>query len=303
MTASPEEKQLVSVVVPAYNAGQYLKQAINSILTQSHAILEIIIVNDGSTDNTADVASSFNDPRVRIVTKTNGGMSSARNAGVNKAKGEFLAFLDADDYWMPDKLEKQIALLQSKPDIGFCSTATRVETPEGTFVNEWSCPDIKISTLHTIFANSAAIAGSASSILTRMSIHRAAGQFDETLTGLEDTDMWIRYAAQSEYLCIAETLTVILKREGSVSRNFQNMRSSALTAYRKNRHLLDKPSQGRFWRECYATLLCDYAKWEARSGMKSKAFFQLCCAFLYAPASKAKLCLSLSIAILLNQKL
>jgi len=303
MMTSSEIKQLVSVVIPAYNAGKYLEHAINSILAQSYSNLEIIIVNDGSTDNTADIATSFTDPRVHLVSKTNGGMSSARNAGVDEAKGEFLAFLDADDYWMPDKLEKQIALLESNPNIGFCSTLTRVETPEGAFVNEWACPDIKISTLHTIFTNCAAIAGSASSVLTRMNIHRAAGQFDETLTGLEDTDMWIRYAAQNEYRCIPETLTVILKREGSVSRNFQNMRSSALAVYKKNRKLLDKPSQGRFWRGCYATILCDYAKWEARSGKKSKALFQLCCAFFYAPVSKARLCLSLSMAILLNQQL
>ena len=303
MTASSTTKQLVSVVIPAFNAGQYLEHAINSILAQSHSTLEVIIVNDGSTDNTGDVASSFTDPRVQIISKTNGGMSSARNAGVNKARGEFLAFLDADDYWLPHKLEKQLALLNSKADIGFCSTLTRVETPEGILVNEWACPDINISTLHTIFTNSSAIAGSASSVLARIDLHRSAGQFDETLSGLEDTDMWIRYSAQREYLCIPETLTVILKREGSVSRNLQNMRSSAIAVYKKNRHLLDKPSQGRFWRECYAALLCDYAKWGARAGMKWKALFQLSCAFLYAPRSKARLCLSLSIAILLNRKL
>lgn len=301
MTNQDIEKQLVSVVIPAYNAEPYLKQAINSALAQSYSNLEVIVINDGSTDNTATLVSGFNDHRVRLINQSNGGMSSARNAGVCIAKGEFIAYLDADDYWMPEKLEKQLHLLNNRPDIGFCSTNTRVETPEGNFVNEWLCPDIKISTLHTIFRNSAAIAGSASSILARASVHHAAGQFDEALSGLEDTDMWMRYAAQAEYLCIPETLTVILKREHSVSRNFHNMRASALTVYKKNRPLLDNASRGRFWRDCYATIICDYAKWEARSGVKSKALLQLFTAFLYAPVSKARLCLSLSVAILLNR--
>mgnify|MGYP001146457269 FL=1 len=122
MTISTGKQHLVSVVIPAYNAELYIKHAIDSILCQSHSDLEVIIVNDGSTDNTQAIVMSFTDPRVRLVNKTNGGMSSARNAGVDQAKGEYLAFLDADDYWMPDKLEKQISLLNKKPNIGFCST-------------------------------------------------------------------------------------------------------------------------------------------------------------------------------------
>jgi len=303
MTTSSQQNALVSIIIPAYNAEPFLEHAINSVLAQSHTHLEVIVVNDGSTDDTASVVTRFPDPRVCLISKANGGMSSARNAGVSKASGEFLAFLDADDYWMPDKLEKQVALLESSTEIGFCSTVTRVETPDGLFVNEWACPNIQTSTLHSIFLDSSAIAGSASSILTRTRLHRAAGQFDETLTGLEDTDMWMRYAAQAEYRCIPEVLTVILKREGSVSRNFHNMRSSALRVFKKNRRLLDKESQGQFWRVCYATLICDYAKWEARSGMKSKALCQLASAFFYAPTKKARLCASLAIAIIFKQKL
>tara|TARA_R110000787_G_scaffold73084_1_gene162790 strand:- start:549 stop:1445 length:897 start_codon:yes stop_codon:yes gene_type:complete len=297
------ETSLVTVVIPAYNAANYLGTAIDSALGQTYSNVEVVVVNDGSTDETAAVAAKYDDKRVKLISKPNGGMSSARNAGLALANGEFIAFLDADDYWMPNKIAKQVTLLQENTDIGFCSTLTRVETPSGLFVNSWECPVMETSTLHTIFANNAAIAGSASSVLARRQVQTKAGWFDEKLKGLEDTDMWMRYASHAEYLCIPEMLTVILKRPDSVSRNLKNMRQSAAMVYTKNRHLLDKPSQKKFWRTCYTNMLCDYAKWEARSGLKWIALGHLVQAFAYAPLTQARLCASLSIAVILNRPL
>ncbi len=296
------QEPLVSVIIPAYNAEPYLRRAIDSILVQTYPCIEIIVVNDGSTDGTIELVNSYKNQPIHLISKVNGGMSSARNTGLRAAQGEFIAYLDADDYWMPAKITSQVTLLQNHPEIGFCSTSTKVETPDGFFVNEWSCPNIQISTLHTIFINNSAIAGSASSILVRKSIQDKAGMFDETLTGLEDTDMWIRYAALSEYICIADTLTVILKRSQSVSRNLNNMRASAIAVYKKNRFLLDSTSQGRFWKKSYARMLTDYAKWEARENRKCRSLAHLCLAFCYAPFSQGKLCASLAASIILGRR-
>lgn len=294
---------LVSIIIPAYNAELYIEKAINSILNQSYQNFEIIVTNDGSTDSTESVISQYSDSRIHTISQTNGGMSSARNAGLRAATGEFISFLDSDDYWLPEKLEKQVALIQDNPDLGFCSTQTRVETPTGEFVNDWLCPVINISTLHTIMSESASIAGSASSVLVRKAVQRKAGFFDESLTGLEDTDMWIRFAAISNYCCIPETLTVILKRPNSVSRSLNNMRNSGLEVLQKNKHLLDQKSQKQFWRSAYASMLCDYAKWEARSGLKTSAIKHLIEALFYAPFNQGRLSLSLLIAVVLNRSL
>jgi len=300
---SQNNTPLVSIIIPAYNAELYIETAINSILNQSHQHFEIIIINDGSTDSTETVVNQFSDARIRIISQTNGGMSSARNAGLRAATGEFISFLDSDDYWLPKKLEKQVALLQDNPDLGFCSTQTRVETPDGEFVNDWLCPVINISIVHTIMSKSASIAGSASSVLARKEVQQKVGFFDESLTGLEDTDMWIRFAAISNYCCIPETLTVILKRSNSVSRSLSNMRNSGLKVLQKNKHLLDKKSQKKFWHSAYATMLCDYAKWEARSGFKVSALNHLLEALIYAPFSHGRLSLSLIYAITFNKPL
>lgn len=304
MTQSPKKSNpLVSIIIPAYNAELYIEKAINSILIQSHQNFEIIVVNDGSTDSTETIVKQYFDTRIQLISQPNGGMSNARNAGLRVAIGDFISFLDSDDYWLPEKLEKQVSLLQDNPGLGFCSTQTRVETPDGEFVNDWLCPVINISTLHTIMSESASIAGSASSVLARKEVQLKAGFFDESLTGLEDTDMWIRFSAISNYCCIPETLTVILKRPNSVSRSLSNMRNSGLEVLQKNRHLLDKKSQKNFWHSAYASMLCDYAKWEARSGLKIRAIKHLLEALFHAPFSRGRLSLSLLIAVFFNHSL
>jgi glycosyltransferase involved in cell wall biosynthesis len=108
--------ELVSIIIPVYNYGQFLGAAIDSVMKQSYRPIEVIIVDDGSTDNTSDIAHSYED--VQYVYQPNQGVAVARNTGISKARGKFIAFLDADDTWHPDKLEIQIRHLIEHPDIG-----------------------------------------------------------------------------------------------------------------------------------------------------------------------------------------
>lgn len=288
---------LVSVVIPAYNVGWCIEKAIESALSQTYPHLEIIVVNDGSTDNTATVLQKYRN-RIRILTQSNAGLSNARNRGIRSATGEFVAFLDADDYWLPMKLERQVALLRERPEIGFCSTATRVESLDGTYLSEWSCPEIQTFTIRTIYWQNSAIAGSGSSVMVRRNILLKTELFDESLKSLEDIDMWMRLAAITEYACIPEPLSVILRHDDSMSKNFYVMRASALHVMKKNRYLLDRESIGGFWQAAYGGVLADYAKWEYRTGQKRTAIFHLIEGLCRSPVRRGRLMVGLLIAML-----
>jgi glycosyltransferase involved in cell wall biosynthesis len=112
----------VSVILPTYNYGGYLTDAVNSVLSQSYADLELIVVDDGSTDNTPEVLERIDDPRLTKIRINNSGVSVARNTGLDAASGKYIAFIDADDRWLPAKLERQVALLEAEPSVGLVFT-------------------------------------------------------------------------------------------------------------------------------------------------------------------------------------
>jgi len=111
-----EKGPLVSVIIPVFNGEKYLREAIESVLGQTYPSIEVIVVDDGSTDNSAGIAKSFA-PQVRYIYKNNGGVSSALNRGIELSQGSFLAFLDADDLWKEDKLMRQMAVFDNNPDV------------------------------------------------------------------------------------------------------------------------------------------------------------------------------------------
>ncbi|MGQ9686405.1 MAG: glycosyltransferase family 2 protein, partial [Thiobacillaceae bacterium] len=264
------EAPSVSVVIPAYNAAWCVGRAIDSVLAQDYRDFELIVVDDGSTDDTAKVLAAYGDA-IHVIGKPNGGMSSARNAGIAAARGEFIAFLDADDWWLPGKLARQVALMQSRPELGFTSVAARLEDPQGKLINLWTCNHEARPILLTLFASNAGIAGGSSALMVRRALLERVGAYDETLGGVEDADLWMRLAALSDYACLPEPLVVVLRRSGSVSRNVEVMRAGAIRVMHKNRALLPHEYRGAFWRACLAGVYGDYAKWRYRAGQRLPA--------------------------------
>jgi glycosyltransferase involved in cell wall biosynthesis len=290
----------VSVVIPAYNAAWCVGRAIDSVLAQTFRDVELIVVNDGSTDGTAGVLARYAS-QIRIVTKPNGGLSSARNAGIHAATGEYVAFLDADDWWLPHKLERQVAWMDAHRETVFCSGTVRVVNARAEATGEWRCAACTGSTLEAIFSRNGYVAGSGSAVLARRDALVAAGGFDERLRSLEDVDMWMRLAARGRYHCLEEPLAVVEKRPDSMSRHLDVMRDAAMHVMRKNRALLPADKRGAFWRKAYASMLSDYAKWAYRSGRRRQAFADLLTGMRLAPLSRGRLLLGLLAAMLRNQ--
>lgn len=286
------ESTVVSVVIPAYNVAWCIRRAVDSVLGQNFGRCELIVVNDGSTDQTAEVLAAYGE-KLRAIDQPNRGMSAARNAGIRSAGGMYIAFLDADDWWLPGKISRQVELMESRPEVGFCSTAARVEDGDGRLLNQWGCAQSNTNMLETLFARNAAIAGGCSAVMVRRGLFDRVGMFDETLGGFEDPDLWMRLAAVSGYACIDETLAVILRRERSVSRNLDSMRSAALRSMRKNRALLPASLRGGFWRDCLAGVYTDYAKPAYRAGRLGQAYADTLRALLLSPFGRGRLCLGL----------
>jgi len=293
---------IVSVVIPAYNAAWCLGRSIESVLAQTFRDFELIVVDDGSTDGTGAVLVAL-DEEIRVVRKPNGGLSSARNAGIAAAGGRYVAFLDADDWWSPEKLARQVELMEARPELVFCSTATAVRTPEGGALPDWRCGKEGGTVLERIFAANAHVAGSGSAVVARREAFARVGGFDESLRSLEDIDMWMRLAGLGEYACIDAPLTVIEKRSDSMSGNLDVMRASAIAVLKKNRQLLPAGKRGAFWRAAYAGMLGDYAKWEYRRGRRGQAILHLLQGLLLSPLGRGRLLAGLLLAVLVGQKL
>jgi len=282
----------ITVVIPAYNAAWCVDKAIGSVLAQDFDDFELIVINDGSTDDTASVLDAYGD-RIRVVHQPNGGMSRARNSGIRAARGEFLAFLDADDWWLQGKLAHQMERFRSQPALGFSSVTARVEDPEGTLLNLWNCGGSEANILRYLFESNRGIAGGTSGLMVRRTLFDQTGAYDEGLGGFEDADLWMRLAAVTEYTCIPETLVVVLRRSESVSRNVEAMRDGAIRVRHKNRHLLPKTMRGSFWRTCMANVYGDFAKWRYRAGRRPAAIADVGRMLFLAPVTRGRLGLAL----------
>ncbi|MEJ5260302.1 MAG: glycosyltransferase family A protein [Anaerohalosphaeraceae bacterium] len=189
----------ISVIIPAYNNEQHLSRAIHSVLAQSRPADEIIVVDDGSTDRTAEVAAAFGD-KIRCIRQDNRGPGAARNAGIQAASGEWIAFLDADDEWLPDKLALQTEQLQKHPQLQWtcgnyieclCQDGRRAPAlPEQRILAVLNGGQISPDYLKTYPKD---LTGHTDTMLIRRSVLQEAGGFSD-LRRFEDLDLWLRIA-------------------------------------------------------------------------------------------------------------
>ncbi|WP_036484352.1 glycosyltransferase [Myxosarcina sp. GI1] len=219
-------KPKVSVLVPAYNAMKFLPETITSILNQTYQDFEIIIVNDGSSDCIETWVKQLSDERIQLVSQSNQGLASARNKGLIEARGEYIAFIDADDLWLPTKLEKQVQILDNNQDTGLVYTWIALidehSKPQGKLRKNYAQGNVWLElTTHNIVE-----CGSVA--LVRRECFEKVGLFDIDLpfSCSEDWDMWLRIAADYKFGLVKEPLVYYRCHSNNLSSRWQTMDKS-----------------------------------------------------------------------------
>ena len=238
-------KPKVSVIVPAYNVSKYIPEALASLEKQTFSDFEVLVVDDGSTDDTAAVVQKFcqRDTRFNLLQKPNGGLSSARNYGIRHAKGEYIALLDGDDIYHRDKIATHVARLYDKPDVGVVYSASQTIRDDGkpTFISLSGKPVHSNPLLALLCKN---FVGHGSNAVFRRCLIDEVGGFDENLRSWEDVDLWLRIAAMQKWRFFREkrVLCYYRVRPSGLSFNLVQMRNSGTivieTAYERSPELI-----------------------------------------------------------------
>lgn len=225
------DQPLVSIVMATYNSAPYLPEAISSVINQSYPHWEMHIINDGSTDNTAEVIRPFlADARIIYHEQENTGQARAKNRGLRAARGEFIAFLDADDKWSHDKLEKQLPVFTAHPEAGLVHTNVMLITesgeplgsPQRSYPQGWISGDLLIDNRVNGMA----------SILRRECLEQV-GLFDESLSMGIDYDMWLRISARYQILFLDEVTYFYRQWAGQMSHRYEERMDNAIRIMEK----------------------------------------------------------------------
>jgi len=226
--------EAVDVIIPVYNGEKYIRVALTSVLGQTVKPQRIVVVNDGSTDCTGDIvdeiAGTAAIPVVHIK-QTNRGLSAARNTGIANSSAPLLCFLDADDFWMPNKLESQLKIVQSSPSLGlvYCGYVTCDGDGNIRTGDHWLTPHLRGFCYRDLLGNNY-ICGSGSAVMIRRECFKKCGIFDEKIGYGEDWDMWLRIARYYPVDFICVSLVVIRIHAESMQK----------TKHYRSRHLLGR---------------------------------------------------------------
>jgi len=192
----------ISVIIPTYNQSECLKEAIESVLNQTYKNIEIIVIDDGSTDNTLGVVGSF-DNKIVCIQQKNKGASSARNIGIKKANGEYLAFLDSDDMWIKNKLEKQIDFIKKNPEIGLLGTGCYQMINIGKVIHKKIFPNKNEILQKDLIKYNPFIQ---SSVMVKKDVFNDIDLYDEKFKESEDYDLWLRIAQKYKVANLEQAL-------------------------------------------------------------------------------------------------
>jgi glycosyltransferase involved in cell wall biosynthesis len=235
---------LLSIIIPCYNHSRYLASAIRSCLNLAYFNLEIIVVDDGSVDNTAEVARSFKD--VVYIHKENAGLPAARNTGIDHCHGDFISFLDADDWYLPQALLTNLELLRQDPDAAFISGCHLIQQEDGTYIRHCHFHKDKffIHLLHTNF-----IGNPSTVIYRRETLKKYRFSISTAYKGCEDYEQYLRITKDNPVLHNPVNISVYRKHESNMSNNYAMMLNSALNVLLLQKPLLRNKEEWIAWKE------------------------------------------------------
>lgn len=273
-------KPIFSVVMPMYNVAKYVATAIESVLAQTYGQFELICVDDGCTDNTLDIVSTYKDSRIRVIRQKNMGLSAARNTGISHARGLYVALLDSDDYWAPTKLQMHLSHFRNNPKLGVSYSASQFIDEEGNLLGIGQYP--KLTNIHAqdIFCRNPIGNGSAAvlrkSMLLQMGKHVYNNgevrltYFDERLRQSEDVEFWLRAALTSDwqFMGIGEGLTFYRVNASGLSANLTNQFQAWRVSVKNNYHL--NPA---FFDKWYSMASAYQKRYLARRAVQSRNSF------------------------------
>ena len=278
----------VSVIVPAYNAAVYLPYAIDGVLAQSYPDWEIVIVDDGSTDDTRAVVDSYRpklSDKLQFIYQSNRGLAAARNIGIRAARGEFIALLDADDVWLPYRLERGVSVMDADPGAGLVHARVVRIDARGTITGQLKVDPKYMSgrIARHVYTRRAHIV--CPTVMFRKSCLETAGWFDETMQATEDRDLWFRIALHYEVVFINQVLAHYRLSPSSMTSNLDRLLKAQLYFVAKHqksgaaRRLDQLQALGNIYRELGDSLF--------RGGAVTKAIGSYLRAVGYNPLSVA----------------
>jgi glycosyltransferase involved in cell wall biosynthesis len=303
---SPDDRLTVAAIIPLYNNRDTVIEAIQSVSAQTRAVDEIIVVDDGSTDGSAELVEQVFGNRVRVIRRENRGPAAARNTAIHNCGADLIAFLDADDRWLPTRVEKQAGLMESQPKCMFSFSAhlqwsereneTRVlnaEIDRNTFLRK------------EFFRGQCFIA--TDSIMIRRHTFDECGLFDESLQVGEDGDLWLRIMARFGFDYIAEPLVWIrrsVRRDEKIARDLDRDYALNERLYAKHRYVFGKTLAGwATWRDGWGFSLRYQARQFLNCGRRGKSMAVLLRGIVAWPFAAPALTARLLLKILLGKNL
>ena len=244
--------QLVSVIVPTYNIEQYIAETIKSVLAQTYSHFELLIIDDESTDRSLEICRQFKDPRIKIISQKNRGLAGARNTGIRNSQGAYIALLDGDDLWLPEKLTNHIQHLESNPDVGVSFSRSEFIDAQGNSLGIYQMPKLKDITPDHLLCRNPIGNGSAPVIRREVfddicfqdNLHGSLEDcyFDEHFRQSEDIECWFRISIQTTWKIegIPEALTLYRVNGEGLSANILKQLDSWEQMITKHRSLFPK---------------------------------------------------------------
>lgn len=251
---------MVSVVIPTHNRADLIERAVKSVLNQTYKEFEIIIVSDGSTDNTDEVVERLKnvDGRIRYISYSPGkGGNAARNTGIKEANYEYIAFLDDDDEWLPDKLEKQVEVLENDSRIGLVCTGVNIIYVDECISYE-SRPKVRGDLSKKILIKN--YIGTTSTVLVKKKVLSKAGVFDIDLKARQDYDLWIRIAQHTNVGVVSEPCVNYYNNLGNNQISHQTQKYEEATDYIRDKYKdlynnLDLEASNQYYINSYLELV------------------------------------------------